>query len=204
MRRIATALLAAALAAPAAAQAPGPEEIGSWLLTCATDRMTDRSECTLRHRTPVERSSPGFPALALEVVDRGGRLVPVVTARDLTVEGAARALLAVTGTAQLRFPPNRLFEMPCALEGRSIVCAPKPEDAARAAEELARADTALARVVGFGAGSGRSEPAELRLSGTREALARFRARAPEAAPAAPQGGVDARELLQRLQRLFGQ
>jgi hypothetical protein len=35
-------------------------------------------------------------------------------------------------------------------------------------------------------------------------LARFRARAPEPAPAAPPSGVDARELLQRLQRLLGQ
>lgn len=207
MRRSATALLfTLAAAVPAVAQPSQPviEEIGSWQLTCAADRMTDRSDCTLRHRVPVERSSPGYPALALEVQDRGGRLVPVVAARDLTLEGAARGLLALTGTAQLRFPPNRHFELPCALEGRSLVCAPRPEDAARAAEELARAETALVRVQGFGGGTPGAEPVELRLAGTRQALERFRARAPEPAAVPPSSfGLDWRELVDRLRRLFG-
>jgi hypothetical protein len=140
MRRAAT-LLALLLASPAAAQqAVVDESIGTWRLTCATDRMTDRRACRMLHARPVERSEPGRPALALEVVERDGRLVPAVTARDLTLEGAARGLLALSGTAQLRFPPNPLFEMPCDLEGRSLVCAPRPEDLARAEAELPAAD----------------------------------------------------------------
>ncbi|WP_199231114.1 hypothetical protein [Falsiroseomonas bella] len=199
------------LATAAAAQtstpaAVPPEEIGSWRLSCLADRMTDRADCQLRHREPVERAQAAAgSSLLLEVQDRGGKLVPVVTARDLSLEAAGRGLLALTGTAQLRFPPNRFFEMPCTLEGRNLVCAPKPEDMARAAEELPTAQTALVRMVGFGAGATNAEPTELRLERTRDALARYRARVPEGSgPAASaQSGLSLPEMLLRMQRLFG-
>ena len=87
-------LAALVVGTPAAAEVN--ESIGTWRLTCATDRMTDRTACTLLHEQPVERSEPGRPSLALEVVDRGGKLVPAVTVRDLTLESAARGLLALT------------------------------------------------------------------------------------------------------------
>jgi hypothetical protein len=212
MTRTATVLLALALAGPAAAQgttpaAVPPEEIGPWRLSCVADRMTDRAECLLRHREPVERAQGATgSSLVLEVQDRGGRLVPVVVARDLSLDGAQRGLLALTGTAQLRFPPNRYFELPCGLEGRSLVCVPKPEDAARAAEELPNAATALVRMVGLGAGGAGTEPVELRLDRTRDALARYRARVPEgsaASTAAPRDGLTLPQLLDRVQRLFG-
>lgn len=214
MTRLATALLAPlvalALAAPAAAQAPRPdavppEEIGTWRLSCVADRMTDRNDCLLRHREPVERATgPGGSSLVLEVQDRGGRLVPVVTARDLSLEGAGRGLLALTGTAQLRFPPNRYFELPCGLEGRALVCAPRAEDSARAAEELPNASSVLVRMSGFGAGGSGTEPVELRLERTREALARYRARVPEGtAPPPPASGLSLPELLGRVRGLFG-
>jgi hypothetical protein len=143
----------------------------------------------------------------LEVEERHGRLVPVVAARELTLEGAGRGLLALTGTAQLRFPPNRLIELPCGLEGRSLVCAPRAEDAARAAEELAAAGTALVRMSGFGSGSSAAtEPVELRLERTRDALARLRARVPEGtgAAVAPGPGLSLMDMLDRLRRFFGQ
>ncbi len=200
---------------PLLAQAQPAEEIGSWRLACTLDRMTDRAACTLRHRDWAERPSGSpvggsplggspmgaVPGLALEVLDRGGHLVPAVTARDLTLEGASRGLLALSGTAQLRFPPNWLVELPCALEGRSVVCAPRPEDAARAAAELPQADRALVRMLGMVGGT--AEPVELRLAGTREALARFRREAPPGATPAEPPGLDGRELLRRLLRLLG-
>jgi hypothetical protein len=192
-------LLAILLVSPAAAQAPA--EIGSWRLACVTDRMTDRGSCVMRHRDWVEPPAGATPGLALEVVDRGGRLVPAVTARGLTLDGAARGLLALTGTAQLRFPPQRMLELPCGLDGRAIICAPRPEDAARAEQELLAANTALVRLTGLGSG-GSGEPAELRLAGTREAVARFAREAPPA-PAPAEQGVDGPELLQRLLRRFG-
>ena len=208
MTRTATVMIALLLAGPASAQqtpaAVVPEEIGVWRLSCVADRMTDRAECLMRHREPVERAQgAGGSSLVLEVADRGGRLVPMVAARDLTLEAASRGVMALTGTAQLRFPPNRLFEMPCGLEGRALVCAPKPEDAARAAQELAEAPSVLIRMVGIGAGA--TEPVELRLSGTRDALSRYRARVPEGSvpTAPPPAGATLPELLQRLQRLMG-
>jgi hypothetical protein len=199
-------LLAAAAAGDAWAQAGGrsavDETFGPWRLTCATDRMTDRKACTLLHQQPVERSEPGRPALALEIIDRGGRLVPAVTARDLGLEGASRGALALAGAAQIRFPPNPMFEMPCGLEGRSLVCAPRAEDAARAEQELAGARSALVRMVGLG-GSSTAEPSELPLSATREAMARFRALVPPGSQPAEPPGFDPREVLQRLRALLG-
>jgi len=200
MKRLATLLLL--LAAPAAAQSPAiPEEIGPWRLSCVTDRMTDRGTCQMRHREPLERAVGTGSSLVLEVADRGGRLVPLVAARELSLESVGRGLQAFTGTAQLRFPPNRLFEMPCALEGRALVCSPTAEDAARAAAELPQASTVLVRMVGIG--SSMAEPVELPLERTAEALARFRARAPEgsAPPAPTEGRVP--QLLNRFQQLLG-
>lgn len=200
MPRLATALL---LLLPAAALAqPSTEEIGSWRLTCVTDRMTDRSACTLSHRDWVERPSVG-PGLGLEIQDRGGKLVPVVTARDLSLDSASRAVLAVTGTAQLRLDRNAMMELPCGLEGRSLVCAPRRADADRAAQELPGAERALVRMAGLGSNTtATTEPTELRLAGTASALARFRAAQP-AAPAAPpaEPGLDLRDILGRLQNL---
>ena len=205
------ALAVACFAGAASAQtttpaAVPPEEIGSWRLSCVADRMTDRADCQLRHRTPVEAAQGAAgSSLLLEVQDRGNRLVPVVVARDLTLEGAGRGLLALTGTAQLRFPPNRFFEFPCSLEGRSLVCTPKAEDIARAAEELPAAASVLVRMVGYGTGSGSNEPVELRLERTPEALARYRARVPEGSAPAPaaSSGLSLPEMMLRLQRLFG-
>ncbi|HYZ34054.1 MAG TPA: hypothetical protein VE684_17420 [Crenalkalicoccus sp.] len=188
------------LATPAAGE---ESRIGSWRLACATDSMTDRTACRLVADRPVEPSTPGRPALALEIIAREGRLVPAVTLRELSWEGALRGLLALDGTAQLRFPPNPLFEMPCDLEGRSLVCAPRGADLDRAERELAEAPRVLVRVVGLGGESATAEPAELRLSGTKEAMARLRQEAPPGAAAPARPGLDGPQLLQRLLRLFG-
>jgi hypothetical protein len=189
-----------------AGRAQPVDEIGSWRLACVTDRMTDRAACLLRHRDWLERPAGASSGLAFEIIDRRGRLVPAVTARELTLEGAARGLLALSGTAQLRFPPNRMVEMPCGLEGRSILCTPKADDAGRMEAELLQADRALLRLVGTGGGSSTAEPVELRLTNTREAVARFARQVPREPQAAvePPPGLDGRELLQRLYRLFVQ
>ncbi|MDJ0386591.1 hypothetical protein QMO56_00575 [Roseomonas sp. E05] len=194
---IAALVLLAALPAHAA-----PDQFGSWILNCSTDPMTDQSTCRMTHAQPVEPATEHMPALALEIAPRRGRLVPVVTARDLNLEGALRGLLALTGTAQLRFPPNPLFEMPCGLEGRSVVCAPRPEDAARAAEELPKADQVLVRVLGFGSATAESAPHELPLSQTPEALAAFRAEVPPEQADTPPPAFNLREMIQRLQHYF--
>ncbi|WP_424134683.1 hypothetical protein [Roseomonas chloroacetimidivorans] len=213
MRLVALLLL---LAMPALSQGTVPAKpaspqgqtasFGPWLLSCTTDRMTDRAECRMLHRLPVQPASAGLAALTLEVEDRGGRLVPVVAARDLSLEGAARGALALTGTVQLRFPPNRLFEMPCGLEGRSLVCAPREGDLVRAAAELPAADRVLVRVTGLLVPEAQvmQEPVELRLSETPTALSWLRARQPEGStPPPPSGLWDLREMLSRLMGLLG-
>lgn len=199
MRRLALVLTLAAL--PVAAQ-PASEEFGPWRLSCVNDRMTDRAACTLRHRDWVER--PGVqPGLALEVQERGGRLVPVVTARDLSLDGAARGLLALTGTVQLRLDREPMLEMPCGLEGRSLICAPRSTDAARAAETLPNAERVLVRMAGIGTSASQpTEPTELRLSNTAAALDRFRKAQPPGPVTPAEPGLDLRDILMRLQRLF--
>ncbi|MFN6955313.1 MAG: hypothetical protein ACK4PG_11010 [Acetobacteraceae bacterium] len=190
--------LALSLAVPAAAQ-PTTERIGAWLLTCVTDRMTDRTDCRLRHRDPVEG---GEAPLELEITERGGRYLPVLVARDLTLDTAGRALTALTATAQMRFPPERLFEMPCGLLGRAVLCAPRPEDSERIARDLPAARTALVRLTGLGAGGG-GAPVELQMDGIEEALARFQSRMPPGA-GTPGGapGFSLPDVFRRLQDLF--
>jgi hypothetical protein len=201
MPRLATALL---LLLPAIALAqPATEEIGSWRLSCVADRMTDRSACTLTHRDWVERPTVGA-GIGLEIQDRGGKLVPVVTARDLSIDSASRAVLAVTGSAQLRFDRNAMMELPCGLEGRNLVCAPRRgADADRAAQELPAAERALVRMSGLGSNTtATTEPAELRLAGTANALARFRAAQPAgSAPPPAEPGLDLQDIMGRLRGL---
>lgn len=196
IRILAVLVLVLSLSAPAAAQ-PVTERIGAWLLTCVTDRMTDRTECRLRHRDPVEG---GDAPLELEITERGGRFLPVLVARGLTLETAGRALTALTATAQLRFPPEPMFEMPCGLLGRAVLCAPRPEDSERIARDLPAAGTALVRLTGLGAGA---VPVELQMDGIEEALGRFRARVPAGGgvpDAAP--GFSLPDVFRRLQDLF--
>ncbi|WP_424811487.1 hypothetical protein [Roseococcus sp. YIM B11640] len=181
---------------------PAPEEIGSWRLNCVTDRMTDRTECILRHQDWVERPSVGA-GIGLEIQDRGGKLVPVVTARDLSFDSPSRAVLAFTGTAQLRFDRNNMLELPCGLEGRSLVCAPRRGDADRASQELSAAARALVRMSGLGSNTtATTEPTELRLAGTPAAMERYRRAVPlGTAPPPPEPGLDLQGVLGRLRQL---
>jgi hypothetical protein len=205
MTRLAIAFLLAPLAAlaqPAPAQ-PAPEAIGPWQLSCVTDRMTDRTACTLRHRDWVERPSVGV-GLAFEILDRGGRMVPAVTARDLSLDSVSRGLLAVAGSAQLRLGTNAMMEMPCGLEGRNLICLPRSADAPRAAQELPAAERALVRMAGLGSNTNAgTQPTELRLADTAAAIERLRRQQPAGSVAAPpEPGLDLGGMLGRLQQLI--
>ena len=200
MRAILAALIIAAT--PSQAQAPVAEEIGTWRLGCIIDRMTDRAACQMRHRDWVERPGSGA-GLALEIQDRGGRLVPVVTARDLGLDGASRGLMALAGRVQMRLGSAPMFEMACGLEGRTLSCFPNPAEAERVERELVAAERLLVRVSSLGAGiGGTAEPTELRLERTRDAMAAYRRQVPPGTPAPVAEGNDLRDLLGRMQRLF--
>lgn len=175
------------------------EEIGPWRLSCHADPMTDRTSCVLAHRDPVERAAVG-PALSFEIIDRGGQLLPAVTARDLSFDSAARLLFALGGVAQIRYDRQPMMELPCGLEGRHLVCAPRGADAARAAAELPVAERVLVRMSGLlPGGASPADPVELRLAETRTAMERFRRLQP-AGGGAPPPGLDLRDLLGRLPR----
>jgi hypothetical protein len=195
-------LLLLLLAPPVAAQ-PVNEEVGPWRLTCLTDRMTDRTTCVLRHAEWVERSAVGA-GLALEIMERQGMMVPAVTARDLSFDSAMRGVLALTGTAQLRFDSHTMLELPCGLEGRNLVCTPRRGDAERAAAELLTARRALVRMSGIGSNtSAATEPTELALARTPEAIAALHRRQPPGTAPAPEApAFDPRDWLGRLQRLM--
>jgi hypothetical protein len=187
--------------------APSSETIGSWVLACAADPMTDRGDCTLRHRLWLEEPraaqpnspDPGRPGVGLEVLGRHGAQVPAVVARGLTMDSARLGLLAVVATAQLRFGRDPALDLPCALEGRSMVCVPRPDQAETAAAQLARAASVLVRISGPGIST---ETFALDLSGTQDAVARLRARMPDPPPpaASPTAGpaADLRSLLEQL------
>ncbi|WP_236571801.1 hypothetical protein [Rhodovarius lipocyclicus] len=192
------------LAWPAAAQNPPPQDVGesfgTWRLGCMTDRMTDRTACMLRHQDWVERPGGG-PGLALEIQERGGRLVPVVTARELGLDGASRGLMALAGKVQLRLGRNAMIEMSCGLEGRTLSCFPRAEEAERMESELRDAPYALVRPTGLGAGGSSPEPVELPLSGTAQAMARYRQFVPPG-PVRTEEGTEFRDFMGRMQRLF--
>ncbi|MCC7283522.1 MAG: hypothetical protein IT556_14145 [Acetobacteraceae bacterium] len=168
--------------------APTSETIGSWLLTCSTDPMTDRGSCTLRHHTWLEAPRGGDmprPGVGLEVLIRGGRAVPALVARDLTLDSGRLAVLGMLASAQVRFGREPMLELPCGLEGRSLVCVPRPGEAETAARQLLAATTMLARLPQNPLTGTGGETLALDLAGTEAAVQRLRARMPEAPPPEP-------------------
>jgi hypothetical protein len=176
-------LLVLGLAAPAGAQ-PITERIGAWLLTCVTDRINDRTDCRLQHRDEV------FDGLLLEIAERDGRLLPVLRAQRLGPDAAGELLAS---TAQMRFPPQPMLEMPCGafpdgwvfpalgwVQNMGLLCAPRPEDSELIAANLPRTRLLLVRLAGRHRGQLRdgffpdAEPIELRMDGIDQALGRFR------------------------------
>ncbi len=102
------------LAAPRRGTA-ATERIGAWLLSCTTDRMTDRTSCRLQHRDPVDGS---VPPLLLEIVERGGRYLPMLMSRDIGLEGAgASADGPHRHSRKCAFPPPACSRCPAACMG---------------------------------------------------------------------------------------
>jgi hypothetical protein len=173
-----------ALAQPRKIDMPRSEEtIGTWLIGCAIDPMTDGQVCRMRHKLWLAVPSGSQPGMALEVQSRFDTLVPVITVRDLSFSTALTGLVGLTATAQIRFDNAPMVELPCALEGASVICLPAKSDAAAVADELVRAKTVLVRFRAFGnlpvpVPDG---PLALDLDHTREALARYRVAGPEKA-----------------------
>jgi hypothetical protein len=181
------------------------QEIGSWLLTCATDPMTDTQVCRMRHRLWLAEPSDSDPGMAFEVQPRFALLAPVVTVRHLSLGTALSALLTVTATAQLRFDGNPMVELPCNLEGASVICPPGKADAAILAEQLPKARSVMVRfrAVGNLPLPVPDGPLALDLDRTPEALERYRLAGPAGENAQPGLGQDLKSGVERLLRSLG-
>lgn len=195
-----------ATAQPRRVDVPHSEQtIGSWLLACAMDPMTDTQVCRMRHRLWLVVPSEDQPGIALEVQLRSEHLVPVIAMRRLTLNTALSGLLGLTSTAQVRFSTAPMAELPCSLDGTSVICAPAKADGARLADELANASTVLVRFRALG-----NLPITvpdgtlaLDLDRTQEALARYRVAGPEVAPTQTSLSEDIRDTAERLLRRLG-
>lgn len=184
------------------------EQVGTWLLTCRIDPMTDRSDCTLRHRLWLEMPDlqrAGSQGVAFEIVLREGTALPAVTARGLSLSDPQRGALAVGGAAELRLDSEPMLLLPCALEGRDAICLPAPEQAERAATMLPEARRVLIRLKAPAravTGGGSDDVLALELSDTARAVALLRERAAgqparAAAPSSATGGF-----LEQLERML--
>ena len=192
MRPIAFLLWLCLCALPAWAQprkldVPRPEQtIGSWVITCVTDPMTDAQSCRMRHKLWLAVPNQGQPGMGFEAQLRDRQLVPAIAVRDLSLSTALSGLLALTATAQLRFDGAPMAELPCVLDGTTaVICTPTKADAVSLAEQMAKARTVL---VGFRAVGNLPLPVPdgplvLDLDHTREALDRYRLAGPDVASA---------------------
>jgi hypothetical protein len=181
------------------------QTIGSWVLSCAADPMTDRQTCRLRSRLWLVVPGENRPGMALEVQSRAGQLVPVVAIRPLSLGTAWSGLLALTATAQLRFDNAPLAELPCTLDTASVVCAPMEVDASGLGDELASARTVLVRfrAVGNLPLPVPEGPLALDLDHTQEALARYRDAGPVLAPQTSSVAQELRDWVKQLLRSLG-
>jgi len=195
-----------AAAQPRKVEMPQSEQtIGSWVTTCATDPMTDAQVCQMRHKLWLVVPNDSRPGMALEVKSMGDFLVPVVTVRELSLSTALTGLLTLTATAQVRFDGAPMAELPCSLDGASVICAPTKADAAMLVEQLAKAKTVLVRfrAVGNLPLPVPDGPLALDLDRTQEALARYRVAGPQAAPAQSSLAQDLKDTAERLMRRLG-
>jgi hypothetical protein len=190
-----------AMAQPRKVDVPhSDQEIGSWLLSCAMDPMTDAQVCRMRHKLWLVVPNDSHPGMAFEVQQRFDQLVPAVTVRDLSLGTALSGLLTLTATAQLRFDGNPMVELPCTLEGASVICAPAKADAAALAEQLPKARSVLVRFRSVGnlplpVPDG---PLALDLDRTADALVRYRLAGPAKDGAQPWIGQDLKGTVERL------
>jgi hypothetical protein len=208
-----TALIVALLIVPFAALgqprkvevARTEQTIGSWLLSCAADPMTDAQLCRMRHKLWVVVPKDNRGGLALEVLQRADQLVPALTVRDISPSTAWGGLLTLTGTAQLRFDGNPMMEMPCSLEGIAVICAPAKSDAATAADQLTKARSVLIRLRALAnlPLPALDDPVALDFDRTEEALARYRIAGPAPDTSQTSLAQDVKGTFERLLRKVG-
>lgn len=173
----------AALAAAVPALAATPEALGSWLLQCPDGPHT---ACALRLKERLFDKA-GLSA-DLEVRSVGPSLVPVVSVHGLPSDPLLAMALGDRIKADVRFPGAQPADLRCSAAEGGYVCVPKDDAAAGLASALPAARSVGVHVAVSmpGSDSGPSQARTVDLSGTAQALARYRAVGAAAAPSAPQ------------------
>ena len=190
--------LALLLASPAMAQhRPANQQLGSWIVTCPADQQ---SSCQMRHESWLLPPGTDGPTASLEVMQRGGRFVPVVALRGLTTQTALGGMLALNATVTLGLDNGPPAPLPCGLDGVAIICAP----AGDAPTALVSAHTAQVRIALSipGIASLPEQSRSVELLRTADAIATFRSTAP-ADLTVPLPGLDWHDFLDRLLRQAG-
>jgi hypothetical protein len=179
---------------------PSAEDIGSWVLTCPT-----AANCVLRHRSWLLLPIGGEPSAALEVFWRGGRAVPTVAIRHLSVGAALGGVLLMQANAAMKFDDASEIDLPCAPNSGAIVCVPTGAAAADAASQLTNSRMVLVRlrIHPWSATPLPEISRSLELQQTTAALVRLRATAPVGEPGPAIAGLDLRGFLDRLARDAG-
>jgi hypothetical protein len=139
---------------------------------------TEHAPCRLRHQAWIVPPVDGGPRVALEIVARGGFLVPVVSVAGLPTAAAVVGTLGMGAAVDLALDGAPPVTLRCGLSGDGrIACAPDAAAAAALAKALPRANTiAVSLTVPItGAQPLRSPGVTLRLTGIEAALTRLRA-----------------------------
>ncbi len=174
--------------------------IGSWALQCPVAGA--RAGCLLLYNNDVLVQGVGGWSAGLEVLDRGGRFVPVVAVRGLSTEAALAGVLAGVGRVGLRFDGAPRVELGCAVDGGAVVCAPAVDAAGAAAEQLVSARRVVVEV-SLGAAASGVLSRSLDLARTADAVAALRAAGPVEESVPVVAGLDWRGFLDRLARDVG-
>lgn len=195
MRRALLLMLLAAGTAQAQTQAAKSEDIGTWTVACPSEAKS--GPCRMRYQKWIIPPQNGRPSVGFEVRNTGAQMVPQLAVRDLPIQLAVAGMMAATPTMELTFDGGAKLKLACGMEGGAILCAPAPDSAAEAAAQLKTARAVQVHVHVQLAGSDGPSPIpdqtrSFPLSGTAQAIDRFRADAPAAEPlpaAGSQGGT---------------
>ena len=172
------------------------EEIGSWVLVCPADEP-----CLLRHRNWIVSPGPGGISASLETRQIGSRMVPVIAVRGLSMQAALASVVTLQANVGLRFDDASRIDLPCGMDGATVICAPARDTTAAAASRLASAHGVLveAQLSVPGVVSLPGQSRSLGLQRTEDALVRLRTASAQpgaTAPAIP--GLDLGGMVERL------
>ncbi len=123
-----------------------PEEIGSWIVSCARTAKPDPPACDARHRVWLLPPAGGRLSAALEIQQRHGFPVPVIAVHGVAIPEATGTVLALATDATVQFGAGAVIRLPCDFAQDTLSCAPARPDAQTASARLSQARRAVIRL----------------------------------------------------------